>query len=126
MRKIAHLSVVLALALSLGLQWVVLQSVAWVGMAVSYSRDSGIREALRKTFDGEHPCTVCLVVREGTAKEDAKDTAAPVEAKRIDLGVLCEAVIPLNPPSVPRTGPGPNLLSDLRAHSPPFPPPKFS
>lgn len=124
MRKFAHMAVVLALALSLGLQWVVLQSVAWVGMAVTFSRESGIREALRKTFDGEHPCRVCLVVREGSAQEDAKETKAPPQVKRLDLGVLSEALVPLTPPSISKVEPGPDLLSNLLTNPPSPPPPR--
>ena len=46
--------IVLALAFSLGLHWIFLQSVAWAGMVVNYSRTASLQEAVAKTFDGQH------------------------------------------------------------------------
>jgi hypothetical protein len=54
-----------ALCFSLGLQWAALQSIAWMGMAVSYSLEKGVMTGLSETFDGEHPCPLCQAVEEG-------------------------------------------------------------
>ena len=67
--------IVAALMISIGAQWVVLQSAAWVGMAVRYSMEAGsVTEGLAETFDGEHPCALCDVVKKGQQgeKKDAK------------------------------------------------------
>ena len=43
----------LLLITMIGGHWALLQSVAWVGMAVRFSQDTTLADALRKTFDGE-------------------------------------------------------------------------
>jgi hypothetical protein len=49
----------LALAWQIGLPQGLLQTVAWGLMLTSYSQESGFGEGLRKTFDGQHPCSLC-------------------------------------------------------------------
>ena len=34
---------------------------------ITYSARSGLQTGLRQTFDGEHPCPLCLTVQEATA-----------------------------------------------------------
>ena len=70
--------VVLALCLSIGLHWAALQSAAWVGMAVAYSVEKGVVEGLSDTFDGDHPCPLCKVVKQGQdAETKPQDGQAP-------------------------------------------------
>jgi hypothetical protein len=56
------------LVFCMGLHLALLQTVAWTGMLISYSRDGSFAEAVVKTFDGEHPCPLCKVIREGRAE----------------------------------------------------------
>ena len=83
--------ILLALVLSLGLHWTVLQSAAWVSMIVSYSQEGSLSEALEKTFDGEHPCELCRMIDRGTSESpetgDKEIPSAPTKevAKKIDL-----------------------------------------
>lgn len=81
---------VLLLVLSLGLHWAVLQTVAWTGMIVSYSRDASFTEAVTKTFDGEHPCTMCKVIKRGRAEEKQRETKQQVKpgSEKMDLGLV--------------------------------------
>ncbi len=65
--------VVLALVLVTGGHWALLQSVAWTGMAVSYSRQTSLTKALKMTFDGKHPCPLCKIVKAGKAAEKKRD-----------------------------------------------------
>ncbi len=52
-----------------------LQVVAWTGMVWNYTQaDGSLLSGLKKTFDGEHPCTMCTSIK--TAKE--KERTAPV------------------------------------------------
>lgn len=79
----AHLLAVLAALQILGGHWVVVQSVAWVGMLVEYSQNGTWEEAVSKTFDGKHPCKLCSAVQRGSAEEKAPhsvDAAAKWEA----------------------------------------------
>lgn len=56
------------LSLALGLHWGVLQSVAWTVMLAKRAQTSTAWEAIRTTFDGQHPCRLCQVVKEAKAK----------------------------------------------------------
>ena len=59
----------LAVLLAIGGHWLVLQSVAWTRMVIAYSRDASLAEAVGKTFDGKHPCSMCLKIQEGRRQE---------------------------------------------------------
>lgn len=92
--RLARGMVVLALCVSIGLHWVVLQSAAWVGMAVTYSVEKGVVEGLSETFDGEHPCPLCKMVNEGVKTEQApKDgQAPPAKVKELKLTLAIVSV----------------------------------
>lgn len=81
--RLPKVAIVTALAFMIGLHWSFLQSVAWVGMVVSYSHESGIGKALEKTFDGKHPCCLCKAIAEGK-KSEKKPESGPV-AKKFDF-----------------------------------------
>lgn len=49
-----------------------LQTLAWGNMLVSYSQQASLAEAAKKTFDGEHPCSLCKVVDESKKQEQKK------------------------------------------------------
>lgn len=51
-----------------------LQIVAWSKMLIDYSEGRTLIEAAEMTFDGEHPCAMCLSLEE-TRKEEQKDPA---------------------------------------------------
>ncbi len=69
MRALQKWTVVLALMVSIATPWTVLQSVAWFGMLVRYSQEVPFLKAVEMTFDGEHPCQLCTMVREGQREE---------------------------------------------------------
>lgn len=77
--------IVAALVLSIGGHWAFLQSIAWVGMAVSYSKDATLGQAIEKTFDGHHLCRLCKLVRAGQKAEHSHDLK--IDLKKIDLMV---------------------------------------
>lgn len=82
----------LILAFSLGLHWAALQLVAWTGMIVTYARDASVAEALSKTFDGEHPCKLCLAIKEGRAQEKKQEQQQTKPFSKLDLGLLWQAI----------------------------------
>ena len=54
----------------------VLQLVAWSGMIVEYTTQEGLIEGARQTFDGKHPCQLCISIKQ--AKEnDHKEPRSP-------------------------------------------------
>lgn len=80
----------LMLVLSLGLHWALLQTVAWTGMLVSYSRDASLVDAVSKTFDGKHPCRLCKAIRKGQAEESEQDRQTVKPALKLELGLASE------------------------------------
>ncbi|MHC5067627.1 MAG: hypothetical protein ACYTF0_03450 [Planctomycetota bacterium] len=44
------------------------QTLAWLGMAISYSLEDGLSQGLDDTFSGERPCSLCHAV--STAQGD--------------------------------------------------------
>ena len=82
--------VALVLALSIGVQWPLLQSVAWLNMLVTFSAEGGIQQGLIKTFDGKHACKLCKFVSEGKAAEKKNSTQS---VKKFDLMLVTPAPI---------------------------------
>ncbi len=72
---------VTALIVAVSGPWAVLQSVAWVGMVISYSQDATLSEAISMTFDGEHPCKICTVVKEGRKAEQEQPAVLKTQNK---------------------------------------------
>jgi hypothetical protein len=56
---------VLSLCAAVGLHWAALQSIAWAGMLLNYSRSGSVASAIVKTFDGKHPCPLCQAISKG-------------------------------------------------------------
>lgn len=117
------LPVVLALMVSIGLHWALLQSVAWVGMVVSYSQTGPLSAAIEKTFDGQHPCKLCHFVKEGQQQEKKQDVQKP--GPKFDACLDDAAEIAFAPP--------PDLLVPavadsglIRLGSPVPPPPRLA
>jgi hypothetical protein len=116
-----------AVVATLGGHWLALQSVAWARMVATFSRDEPILSAIFKTFDGKHPCTLCLKIQQGWQQEQKEQQKQPgVEAeKRSDL--ICEARLTRAPEAPRAATPAVPLVPILHAdflESPPTPPPR--
>jgi len=66
-----------------GGHWAVLQSVAWTGMVIEYSKDSPLAEVLAKTFGGQAPCKICTAIEAGKEKESRLPATVKTD-KKID------------------------------------------
>lgn len=114
---------VLVLALSLGLHWALLQTVAWTGMLVRYAQTDNFATAVSKTFDGDHPCPLCVAVEQGRAAERQQDKQATKFAPKLDAGVLEAVTFVLAEP--PRAWVcGEDVFSTPRNDDPPKPRPR--
>ena len=122
-RRLFQLSVAFALIVAVGGHWAALQSVAWVSMAVNYSKDAPLEVALQKTFDGRHPCKICIAVKEGKEQEQ-KSVVLKIETK---LDLLCLEQFAYLPPNLPFTllSPGSDFARP-RSEAPPLPPPRLA
>jgi hypothetical protein len=94
--RVAKWLLVIALSVSIGAHWAILQTAAWCGMAITYSQNSSICERLSKTFDGKHPCKMCKMVSEGTKSE--KQDATQLKVTKPDTSNTFELIVLFIPP----------------------------
>jgi len=87
-----RIAAVLVLVLSLGLHWALLQTVAWTGMLLTYSRGTSLSEAVTKTFDGQHPCALCKFVENGRAEEKEQEQQQLKPGSKLDCGLIWQQV----------------------------------
>jgi hypothetical protein len=114
---------VCALVVLIGGHWFALQSAAWVGMAVNFSKTESVSVALQKTFDGKHLCKLCKIVKAGQASEKKQDLQK-LEAK-IDFQLTAGSCGLFPPRPIRHFTP---FLADpeLCAPVPALPPPKVA
>ena len=100
LRKLGALLCMAAIFFAGGGHWFVLQSVAWGRMLVDYSRTRTLSAAVKNTFDGDHPCPLCLKIR--AAKQQEKRDPQPLPWSKPAKGpeLLCQAA-PADLPPVP-------------------------
>ena len=117
-------TLILSVVCSLGLPWAFLQSIAWTGMIIRYSRDGSLTEAVSKTFDGNHLCPLCKAIRLARAEEkqkDAKQSTKP--GMKLDPGSVWQAADFYFAPSRDKFFPS-DCEAHLRSNEPPTPPPR--
>jgi len=90
-------------------------------MIIEYSQNSTLKEALVKTFNGKHPCTLCKVVQEGK-KSEKKQPLLNAEMK-LDIWLVYSPSL-LYPPPPFVVLPSEADSSQGRCESPPTPPPR--
>lgn len=114
----------LGIFLSIGGHWALLQSVAWARMISDFSRTDSLGTALAKTFDGEHPCAMCLKIRAGRAHE--KKSTPMISWEKLPEFVLQPLVhsVALDSPPATHGSPYVPALPFRFADSPPKPPPR--
>jgi hypothetical protein len=81
--RFAIFFVALALLQILGGHLAVFQVTAWVDMLVKYSAAEGVEVGISKTFDGKHPCDLCLSIAK--TKQTEKKGSSQVDASKIYL-----------------------------------------
>ncbi len=74
---------VLTLMVSIGAHWAVLQSVAWTTMMAANLSTESFHDAVRNTFDGQHPCPLCKAIKSGKTSEQKSEAPAP-ELKKFE------------------------------------------
>ncbi len=123
MRVIRCTAALVVLTLLLGLHWSLLQTIAWTRMFLTYSQSAPFSVALRMTFDGRHPCNLCVVVREGKAMEQRQHSPATEIREILECDVPASTPLLLPPPVNP---PPPHIASFIpaRRDAPPKPRPR--
>ena len=109
------------LAASIGGHWMLLQSVAWVEMVVSYSEQVPLSQALAQTFDGEHPCPLCKVI--AAAKKHEQHPLFSLRIQKLEFPPLTDPFKLISPRTVPPS-PTPPASAASWSRKPPLPPPR--
>jgi hypothetical protein len=124
LRRFIAVFVLAALAVGHGLHLPLWQVVAWSGMLVSYSRDNALSEAVAMTFDGEHPCPMCVAIEKAQA-ETAHDRADGIEQRthREVPGITAAVVMLATPPVSLSSRPVSDTLLPAPVYFPPPSPP---
>ncbi len=82
-RPFVHLLLAAAFLCMAGLHLPALQLAAWTGMLITYSQDRSLADAAEMTFDGEHPCPMCVAIKKQQAAERDEWTSVPATVKPI-------------------------------------------
>ena len=122
-QRIATTISITLLAFILGLQWVMLQSFAWVSMTISYTGEASVYTAIIKALDSKTTCVLCRVVDAGKKSEkDDPDIVIAYELEGLTLGLH---PVVLRPNTSCLTD-GPSTASHARSNTPLTPPPQPS
>lgn len=94
-------------------------------MLITYVRSDSLSGAVVKTFDGKHPCAMCLKIRDGRQQERHQQPPLATITSTTELGLAMIGAHPVAPP----TRPTPlrryaATCPDDIAHPPPKPPPR--
>jgi len=103
------------------MHWALLQSVAWVGMVVTYSQDSTLSEAIQKTFGGNYPCKMCTEIAK--AKKTEKKSDVQIEGKKLEFFDVREVYVFIPPQLFYLLNAGNDSALPV-AVKPPVPPPR--
>jgi hypothetical protein len=112
--------VVVALALTIGLHWMALQTVAWTAMLTHNLRSDSLAEAWTKTFDGKHPCCLCKAVAAGKKSEKKSELSS---VPKLEFPPAAGAFALIAPPPFPLLPPA-NSSPATWEQKPPTPPPR--
>jgi hypothetical protein len=120
-RRLPRLLVTVALACSVGLHWSLLQSVAWTTMLVGNLQSFSVSEAVTRTFDGKHPCSLCKAVAAGKKSQEKPNTI--LSLKKFD-GLQPTSNLAIIPPAAFPQVAELAAYHESLPHAPPFPPPR--
>ena len=126
-KLVAFTACLVAILTMAGGHWLALQTVAWSRMIVDFSQHDSLGTAIAKTFDGKHPCPMCLKIRQGMHQQKQQQQKEPwLKTEKLpevvwQLRCLTAPPVPTAPhheqPTVPV------LLTDF-SEPPPTPPPR--
>jgi len=105
----------------LGGHWAILQTAAWVGMVIDFSKTEGVEAGITKTFDGKHPCSLCLSIAQNKEKEGKQTTN--LNLGKLDLVYQAQEWA-LSPPPARGEVDVPTYLLTGSTHKPSVPPPR--
>ena len=121
--RVMTMMMALALFVAIGGPLAVLQGVAWVNMVHDFSKTGSLTQAVEKTFDGKHPCTLCNKIAAERVHEEKAPITLKIDKKaEVFVGsVRSHVPMPIARPIV--YGPAPFVVMPERFFAPPVPVP---
>ncbi|MCX7010237.1 MAG: hypothetical protein NTY53_23860 [Kiritimatiellaeota bacterium] len=101
---------------------ILLQTVAWARMLVVYSQTVPLRTAWIQTFDGEHPCPLCLLIaksRTPPQQQELQQLTNPETEWWLEIPLEDESALPYF-----QLREAVCLAPPTRSDPPPVPPPR--
>jgi hypothetical protein len=117
--RVIRLAAIAALLCAMDAPLALIQGYAWAAMAWRSARGGSVTQALATTFDGKHPCAVCLSLRKAS-KGPSLRASAP---RRLDMVAQPAVAIALRRTSLVVT-PLQASAASPRSAAPPVPPPE--
>jgi hypothetical protein len=119
--RVRNALLILVLLAGTGAHWGALQSVAWTRMLAENLRTTSFADAVSRTFDGQHPCSLCKVI--ASAKKSEKRMEFPQPVTRLEFPLTTQSLL-LVAPTCFQLVPIGNELAESLLHQPPTPPPR--
>ena len=81
--RLGNAFLILALLAATGMHWAMLQSAAWAAMLANNLRAASVVEAVERTFDGKHPCSLCKQI--AASQKSGKKAQFPLLLKKFEF-----------------------------------------
>ncbi|HTS19933.1 MAG TPA: hypothetical protein VMP11_20325 [Verrucomicrobiae bacterium] len=104
-----------------GAHWCALQSLAWTRMLAENLRTVPFAEAVVRTFDGRHPCSLCKVIANASKSPKKTDFLQPLP--KLEFPLATQAML-LVTPRRSHFVPASDEFVDSLSQQPPTPPPR--
>jgi hypothetical protein len=119
--RIRNALLIAVLLVGTGAHWGALQSVAWTRMLAENLRTTSFAEAVVRTFDGQHPCSICKVIASAKKSEKQVEFSQPVT--KLEFPLTMQSLL-LIAPTHSQLVPTANELVESLFYQPPTPPPR--
>ena len=121
--RVRNVLLILVLLAGTGAHWGALQSVAWTRMLAENLRSSSFADAVSRTFDGQHPCSLCKVI--ASAKRSEKRMEFPQPLTKLEFPLTTQLLLLVAPTRFQLVSIGSEFVESL-SQQPPTPPPRAS
>ena len=121
MGRVRNALLILVLLAGTGAHWVALQSVAWTRMLAENLRTVSFANAVSRTFDGQHPCSLCKVI--ASAKKSEKRMEFPQLLTKLEFPLTTQLLLLVAPIRFQLVPIGNEFIESL-SQQPPTPPPR--
>lgn len=118
--RLGKVLVVFTLVATLSAHWALLQTVAWTTMLANNLQSCSLHDAMARTFDGHHPCSLCKAI--AAAKNSEQKNQSILVTQKLEFPPVQGRLI-LTAPS-PVEIPSPNTFAESISQKPPTPPPR--